>query len=56
MELLLDFLAAFGTSIGDAGYNAAVDFNGDGNISVQDLFMMLANWSTDAASATSSSK
>ena len=52
IDLLLEFLAAFGTSVGDAGFNAAVDFNGDGHITVYDLFDLLANYSDEIKSSS----
>lgn len=52
IDLLLEFLAAFGTSVGDAGFNAAVDFNGDGHITVYDLFDLLANYSDEVNSTS----
>lgn len=52
MELLLEFLAAFGTQAGEAGFNAAVDFDGDGAITVYDLFDLLASYSEDIKSTS----
>jgi len=39
-------LAAFGTSSGDAGYNAGADFNDSGTIDLSDLSVLLANFGT----------
>lgn len=44
MELLLEILAHFGTSLGDANYSKIADLNGDGHVSVHDLFMFLAQY------------
>jgi len=41
---LLDFLACFGTVVGDASYNAFYDFDGNGNIGVSDLMQLLADF------------
>ena len=38
---LLDLLACFGTNAGEAGYNAIWDLDGNGNIGVSDLLMLL---------------
>ena len=41
---LLEFLACFGTVVGDASYNAFYDFDGNGNIGVSDLMQLLADF------------
>lgn len=41
---LLEFLAAFGTFIGDTGYNAAYDFDSSGAITSADLLEFLAQF------------
>ncbi len=41
---LLDFVAAFGTSVGDPAYNAACDLNPDGTIDVIDLLTFVPNF------------
>ena len=51
IETLLQILAAFGTSAGEAGFNAAVDFNGDGFITVHDVLAFLADIQGGAKSA-----
>lgn len=38
------FLAAFGTSVGNPGYNAQVDYNSDGMISGADLSVLLSDF------------
>ena len=41
-------LSAYGTSSGDAGYNADADFDGDGDVDLSDLQFLLANYGTGA--------
>ncbi len=41
---LLTLVAAFGTSTGEPGYDAACDFNGDASVDVIDLLTMVDNW------------
>lgn len=36
--------AAFGTSVGDPGYNAAADLNGDGDVDIGDFAILSANF------------
>jgi hypothetical protein len=38
---LLTLIAAFGTLVGDPGYDATCDFNGDGSVDVADLLYMV---------------
>ncbi len=41
---LLIFIAAFGTTTGNANYNPACDFNSDGSVDVIDLLDLVANF------------
>lgn len=42
MELLLDLLASFGTSCGDANFVESLDFDGNCQIDLYDLMHVLA--------------
>jgi hypothetical protein len=44
VEDLLFLVGAFGSFGGDAGYNAACDFNGDGSVDVYDLLILVENF------------
>lgn len=41
---LLDFIAAFGSVLGDPNYDPACDFNGDGSVDVIDLLIMVGSF------------
>jgi len=41
---LLDFLACFGTSLGDTSFNGEFDFDGNGHITVSDLMHLLSQF------------
>lgn len=41
---LLDFLAAFGSSMGDNAFNPEFDFDGNGHITVTDLMHLLSQF------------
>jgi len=41
---LLEFLACFGTVVGESSYNVLYDFNNDGNIGVADLMQLLSEF------------
>ena len=41
---LLEFLSCFGTVVGESGYDAAFDFDGNGSIGVWDLMQLLAQF------------
>ena len=41
---LLEFLTHFGTVLGESGYDAAWDFDNNGNIGVWDLMQVLAQF------------
>jgi hypothetical protein len=41
---LLLLAASWGTVFGNANYNPACDFNGDGRVDVSDLLALAGNW------------
>ncbi len=43
VDLLL-FVASWGSTVGQANYDAASDLNGDGSVDALDLLLMVQNW------------
>jgi hypothetical protein len=53
LETLLEFLTAWGTSCGEAGFIAYFDFDGDCLIDTDDLLHLLQDFATPSAPETS---
>lgn len=56
VETLLEFLTAWGTSCGEAGYIAYFDFDGDCLIDVTDLLQLLEDFATPAQETSQATK